>query len=82
MDGFPVTRENWAAMIDTNNLPDFVLSIEDDQAPKDFLLARFTKTKGIPNPSLLKAEEESNEEQTVSVTYSTPLNCFYYCIYV
>lgn len=51
IDGFPETRENWAAMIDNNLLPDFVLSIEDEQAPKDFLLTRFTEMKGLPTPT-------------------------------
>ena len=55
MDGFPLTRENWAAMIESDLLPDFVISLEDVNAPEDTLLARFTKLKGLPDPASLKA---------------------------
>ncbi len=56
-------------MIESNLLPDFVLSIEDDQAPQNFLLARYAKMKGLPDPSTFKALEKPSEEQPVSIIY-------------
>ncbi len=67
VDGFPATRENWESMIESNLLPDFVLSIEDEQAPQDFLLARYAKIKGLPDPSTIKALAKPSEEQPVSI---------------
>ena len=67
VDGFPETRENWAAMIESNLLPDCVLSIEDEHAPPDFLLGRFTEMKSLPDPATLKAAVKPNQEgETVS----------------
>ena len=54
VDGFPLTRENWAAMIEQELLPDFVLSLEDESAPSDYLLTRFTELHGLPDPASLK----------------------------
>ncbi len=63
MDGFPLTREHWTAMFDANLLPDFVLSLEDEGAPGDYLLTRFTQLHGLPDPSSLKAPPpEGNQE--------------------
>ena len=44
IDGFPLTRENWAAMIENNLLPDFVLHLDDEHAQPDDLLKRFTRS--------------------------------------
>ncbi len=63
VDGFPATRENWESMIESNLLPDFVLSIEDEQAPQDFLLARYAKIKGLPF-SLIKFSGGQRKEKT------------------
>lgn len=49
-------------MIESNLLPDFVLSLEDDQAPTDFLLARFTAMNGLPDPSALKLSAKQQQE--------------------
>ncbi|XP_064400448.1 adenylate kinase 9-like [Halichondria panicea] len=68
VDGFPATRENWESMIESNLLPDFVLSIEDEQAPQDFLLARYAKIKGLPDPSTIKALAKPSEEQPTPVS--------------
>ena len=40
IDGFPLTRENWAAMIENNLLPDFVLNLDDAHAQSDYLQTR------------------------------------------
>lgn len=50
IDGFPLTRENWASMTESNLLPDFVLHFEDSRAPPDYLLKRFTDVHGLPFP--------------------------------
>ena len=78
VDGFPETRENWAAMIESNLLPDSVLSIEDDLAPTDFLLARFAAMNGLPDPSILKvsATQQQQEGEAVRLVYL----CFAYLV--
>ena len=50
-----MTRENWTAMIDNELLPDFVISLEDDEASDDFLLERFKKIHNLQSP--IKNEE-------------------------
>lgn len=61
VDGFPLTRENWAAMIESDLLPDSVISIETSAAD-DLLLARFTEMKGLPDPASLNAAVKNKEE--------------------
>ena len=63
VDGFPLTRENWAAMIDHDLLPDFVLSLVDEKAPTDYLLTRFTEMHGLPNPVAQKATQDQEEKE-------------------
>lgn len=63
VDGFPLTRENWAAMIDHDLLPDFVLSLVDEKAPTDYLLTRFTEMHGLPNPIAQKATQDQEEKE-------------------
>lgn len=63
VDGFPLTRENWAAMIDHDLLPDFVLSLVDEKAPADYLLTRFTEMHGLPNPVAQKATQDQEEKE-------------------
>lgn len=59
MDSFPLTRENWTAMIENNLLPDFVISLEDENLPKNFLLTRFTEMHNLPPPAQ-KDDKEVN----------------------
>ena len=54
IDGFPLTRENWAAMIENNLLPDFVLNLEDGSAQPDFLLKRMIELHGLPADSIVE----------------------------
>ena len=49
MDSFPMTRDNWTAMIENSLLPDFVINIDDENAPEDFLLTRFKKIHNLPS---------------------------------
>ena len=65
VDGFPLTRENWAAMIEPKLLPDFVLSLEDEEAPADYLLTRFAQLHGLPDLATFKplAKEKVKEKQ-------------------
>jgi len=63
VDGFPLTRENWAAMLDHDLLPDFVLSLVDEKAPTDYLLTRFTEMHGLPNPVAQKATQDQEEKE-------------------
>ena len=63
VDGFPLTRENWAAMIEHELLPDFVLSLVDEKAPTDYLLTRFTEMHGLPHPVAQKATQDQEEKE-------------------
>ena len=63
VDGFPLTRENWAAMIEHELLPDFVLSLVDEKTPTDYLLMRFTEMHGLPNPVAQKATQDQEEKE-------------------
>ena len=63
MDGFPRTRENWAAMIEQDLLPDFVLSLVEEGSPADCLLNRFTDLHGLPNSASLKAAQEQGSKE-------------------
>lgn len=59
IDSFPMTRENWTAMIDNELLPDVVVSLEDDEASDDYLLERFKKIHNLQSPM-------TNEEVCIS----------------
>lgn len=58
-----MTRENWTAMVDNELLPDFVISLEDEEAPDDFLLSRFVTIHNLPLPTTLKTDESHNEKE-------------------
>ena len=70
IDGFPLTRENWASMIESNLLPDFVLHFEDSPAPPDYLLKRFTDMHGLPFP-----RDNTNNEVCTMHNYICILRC-------
>ena len=65
-------------MIEHDQLPDFVISLEDGDAPKEYLLKRFTQLKGLPDQTTAaqaveeKEEEESKGEQ---VTCAKTAHC-------
>lgn len=62
-----MTRENWTAMIEASLLPDFVISLDDETAPENFLLTRFTKIHNIPSPCSNKESTTVQDEEGVSV---------------
>lgn len=89
VDGFPLTRENWAAMIEPKLLPDFVLSLEDVEAPTDYLLTRFAQLCGLPDPATFKptAKEkkepaEGEEEEGDKGEEPEKVCAVYYCSYI
>ena len=55
VDGFPVIRDQWSTMIDNQLLPDSVISLDEEGAPSDMLLRRFTQQHGLPDPGTYKA---------------------------
>ena len=63
VDGFPITRDNWASMIDSDLLPDFVLHIDDSHAEADYLLRRFTNLHGFPLPADIKINTKQDDDQ-------------------
>ena len=65
MDGFPVTRDQWTAMIEHEVLPDTVVVLDDEDTPTDYLLTRFTEQRKLPHPSTFKqtADKESEGSQ-------------------
>lgn len=67
VDGFPLMREHWSAMIEQELLPDFVLNLEEGSSQSDLLLGRFCQLHGLPDPASLRAtatpgQEEGGEE--------------------
>lgn len=58
-----MTRENWTAMVDNELLPDFVISLEDEEAPEDYLLSRFVKIHNLPLPATLKNGAAHSEDE-------------------
>ena len=67
IDGFPLTRENWAAMIESNLLPDFVFYLEDGHAQPDYLLTRFIKLHGLPPGSISQDDRKEDDEVRTQV---------------
>ena len=61
IDGFPVTRDNWASMIENNLLPDFVLHLEDSHTQTDYLLKRFTDLHRFPANVKINAEKDNDQ---------------------
>ena len=62
VDGFPLSRDNWADMIEHQLLPDSVLTLSDEEAPVDYLLTRFTQQHGLPDPSVFRTKKETEAE--------------------
>ena len=67
VDGFPLNRDNWAAMIDHELLPDSIAILSDEDAPTDYLLTRFTQQHGLPDPSTFKTKKQSEEGNEVCI---------------
>ena len=63
IDGFPVTRDNWASMTESNLLPDFILHLEDSHSQTDYLLKRFTDLHGFPLPADVKINAKKDSDQ-------------------
>ena len=68
-----MTRENWTAMVDNQLLPDFVISLEDEAAPDDFLLSRFVELHNLPTPASSMTDGNEQEVKEVVVLVSTVL---------
>lgn len=49
-------------MIEEGLLPDFVISLEDDDAPENFLLERFKMTHNITSSNDKETSSEIEEE--------------------
>ena len=47
LDGFPVTREQWAGMLQNQLIPDCVISLQDNSEKNSLLVQRVCKVKGI-----------------------------------
>lgn len=47
LDGFPVTREQWAGMLEHQLIPDCVISLQDNSERNSMLVQRVCKLKGI-----------------------------------
>ena len=65
IDSFPISRENWIAMTENDLLPDFVICLDDEEAPKDFLLTRFTKIHKLPSSHTDIDDSEMGKEVEV-----------------
>ena len=62
-----MTRENWIAMTENDLLPDFVVSLEDEEAPTDYLLTRFMDVHKLPSQSGGIASSEASKDGEVIV---------------
>lgn len=62
IDSFPMTRENWAAMVENELLPDVVINLEDVEAPDNFLLTRFVKIHNLSLPASVETEVDHSEQ--------------------
>lgn len=70
IDGFPLTRESWAAMIENNLLPDFVLYLDDGQLQPDVLHKRAENlSAGHAVQSDVKVESDVCKRQCTSCMY-------------
>ena len=47
LDGFPVTREQWAGMLEHQLIPDCVISLRDNSEKSSMLVQRVCQLKGI-----------------------------------
>ncbi|CAI8010883.1 Adenylate kinase 9 [Geodia barretti] len=63
VDGFPMSRDHWAAMTDQKLLPDCVFVLTDEEAPAHHLLSRFTQQKGLPDPSTFKDKDAEAKDE-------------------
>lgn len=69
IDGFPITRDNWAAMIENNLLPDFVLHIDDSHAQTDYLIKRFSDLHGFQLPADIKISADDQVCRCIHILY-------------
>ena len=65
MDGFPISRDHWAAMTEQKLLPDSILVLSDEEAPAHYLLSQFTQQKGLPDPSPFKSKDTGEKDEVV-----------------
>ena len=63
VDGFPMSRDHWAAMTDQKLLPDCVFVLTDEEVPAHHLLSRFTQQKGLPDPSTFKDKDAEAKDE-------------------
>lgn len=47
LDGFPMTREQWAGMLEHQLIPDCVISLQDYSEKSSMLVQRVCQLKGI-----------------------------------
>lgn len=67
-----MTRENWTAMIESSLLPDFVITLDDESAPENYLLERFTNIHNLPLESE-DQDETSKEVNNVDMWFNVSL---------
>jgi len=51
LDGFPLTREQWAGMLEQQLIPDCVISLQDNSDKSIMLAERVAELKGIEKPA-------------------------------
>ena len=51
LDGFPLTREQWAGMLEQQLIPDCVICLQDSSDKSIVLAERVAKLKGIEKPA-------------------------------
>lgn len=57
LDGFPMTREQWAGMLEHHLIPDCVISLQDNSEKNSMLVQRVCQLKGIEEKTTAVAAE-------------------------
>jgi len=63
IDGFPRTRDHWAALVENDILPDSLIILDDHEAPENFLFSRFTNSHSI------STDKEGTKTEVSSLLY-------------
>lgn len=70
LDGFPVTREQWAGMLQNQLIPDCVISLQDNSEKNSSLVQRVCKVKGIEETTTAVVAEGLDSATGESVSES------------
>ena len=82
LDGFPVTREQWAGMLEHQLIPDCVISLQDNSEKNSMLIQRVCKLKGIQETTTAVVAEGMDSATGESVPEIVCCVCVCVCVRV